>query len=278
MHEIDKEKQPLLDAKIFKSLSRSKALFLEIKRWDEKEIVEELRRNNEAMRNHPIFSNFVEQSVPDEEELLKEAQQIVEQIKTNPKAVEDLLMIKADSLGIELGALETEDSRNTAFKSINKNEMDSLEIKKNGFIAILLEQSLHSLQQASQNITNLDVEAIFSRLSEGYGFLAEAIKNVDFDKTHKNVNIIEKLVNNYEKIFNVAKSIPNLNSSLIEQLDEGIKILKTLYLAEQNKNAVKSVKLKSHWYKGKVLNISDTNSAFDAKLIEFTKKNHVSER
>ena len=112
IHDIAIEHKSSLHDKIFKSLAHSQTLFVEL--HIDEHTLREFLQNQEG--NIGIFSQMIKDN----------AKLFIAELLENSTSVEALLMIKAFSLGLEVQSLETEASRSTAKKAVEKDEDEKL--------------------------------------------------------------------------------------------------------------------------------------------------------
>lgn len=182
-----------LHKKIIKSLEHSKKLFLERNLLDEETLVEHLQ----AKKNI---------SIKDESKLHEKARELIEEAKKNPKCVEDILTLKALSMGLEVKSLETEASRKSADQATDgeKAHLAHLNIKKQFLVAFLTAQAHECLKQANQMEKVEDLDILCTNLFKGCKCLVHAIEYADFS-TDLDFWIpqIVKLIDQYSEVFSI---------------------------------------------------------------------------
>jgi uncharacterized protein YbaP (TraB family) len=222
-----------LNKKIIKSLGHSKYLFLERNLLDKETLVEHLKANK----------NF---SIKDESIIHEKAKEIIEETKKNPRSVENILTLKALSIGLEIKNLETEASRQIAHQSID-GEKEHLNIIKLFFVVFFIHQARECLQQAGQMEKMTDLDTFCTNLFKGCESLINAIENANFYDNFLDIwkpQIVE-LIDLYNEVFN------RLNTKFMDLNFDIMDSIKALYIAKVKDYKNKSVEMiQLAWRKG----------------------------
>ena len=197
----DLPSHPPLHDKIYKSLSKSQTLYVEISLLDKQTAVEYLQTSES-------LSEISEQKIQ------KIAEQEIAEIKKNPKAVEDRLTLKALSLGLEIKSLETKASRKAAKQAI-ANEMAVLKNKKSQMVNVYLLEAARKFNEAFRNIEIPDFDIGFQLLLKGYQALLEAVRHDDSPEEYRSPDM-STLIDRYERFFDGFA--PGLGSNIKETI------------------------------------------------------------
>lgn len=169
----------------------------------------------------------------DDPSLLKIAQESIANLREHPIAMEDLLTIRAESLGIDIQSLETEESRNIANDSI-KTASAHLAIKIKGLDLLILLNVSNYIDKIIEKVNLGDGYEVIEQCTKAIKVFSDAMSRLDL---HTGGTLSQTRVLTFKLVEKLDKLFKELNPffqavGLGVSAEEMILPIKALYLLQ----------------------------------------------